>query len=137
MIDFSILNLDNLGEWYLLANTPDYLLKHFTKDKSIKELSKSDAKELIENYRNLEELYPDVDTKMRISAYALLSSLTLKDYKDVLPFFEELSENSGPYTWARNIARHYLATVKITKVIRRDLGSEEFPNDPDIKILIS
>lgn len=74
-----IIELDNLKEWYIYANTPMYLYKHFREEGSLRNLSeKLDVSELTEIYNHYRASKKQNLENVVIS-YAVLTALTLKD----------------------------------------------------------
>jgi len=104
------LHYDALRKWYLFANTPLYLYKHFREEQSVQVLASTySSSQLIKSFSGVAaQGLNNIDDLIRL--YAIIFALTFKDYSDVRSFFENLAEY--PLKWSSEIRNIYLNSFR-------------------------
>jgi hypothetical protein len=83
MIDASIINLDALRRWYLFANIPGYLFRHFRSDDSVRALGRAyGANDLIQEVVRVDSLGVSSVDETTL-AYAALVALSFRNADEV------------------------------------------------------
>lgn len=82
------LDFDNLISFFLYANTPHYIYKHFRRNQSIQSLKRKYSietliNEFLENLNNL-------DLKSIVTRFSILVALSFYDFKDIRTFLSEV-----------------------------------------------
>ena len=112
-------DVEGLAEYYMYANTPLYLLKHFRKHPSVQALAlNASGEELVEAFN---ELIPKPEKALGdiIHLYAYLVALTSKEYSSVYRLLEGLEiPRSG---WVADILAVFRATAKPAQSARIDV----------------
>lgn len=86
------LNTNILAEFLILANTPFYLFKKFSSEESVNLIAQKYSTDvLIEEFLKYEKIKKK-EIIHYITIYALVSSLSLKPYKEVYSFFKDLDK---------------------------------------------
>ena len=105
-----ILDYEGLAKWYIFANTPTYLYKHYRNDEGILAFSKAYSSS------QLKKFFDDmISTKLEniddfVTVYALIFALSFKEYSEVRDFFNSVDQY--PLRWAKQIKQTYFAYHK-------------------------
>lgn len=123
MISANDLNIDELAQIFILANTPNYLYKNYSSDPSINKLAEGySSEDLITVFReiNRKEITSCEDV---VLFYSVIVALSKKPSKDVRELFKEM--NGLSFRWAKQISEIYFS-----KIIPESLISYEYKYRP-------
>ena len=109
-----IINPEELSEQYLFANTPMYLYQKFRESDAVFELSNLNTSDIVKQYNEIAQRYPKTFKEI-ITAYALLISLSFKDYSEVKESLNKLEKNG--LDWAPQIIQFMADTTKLSQEI--------------------
>jgi len=111
------IDIESLRQWYLFANTPYYLYRHFKEDPGLGDLAqkyKSNHKILLEAFE--ESLKRDLHVFDNVvEVYALIMVLSFFDTPEVITFFEKLEQY--PLQWAKDLNEIYLDSIRAESIV--------------------
>lgn len=124
------LNLDyeNLSQWLIFANIPQYLYSHFREDLTVQVLARNNSLEqLITIYNERESKLDSIPSiKSLVEIYSILIAVSFKTSSEIILFYEKISLTNN-IKWIEKIANYSLELNYQT-----NFGSFEFIN-PDKK----
>ena len=83
MINTSYLNIDQLAQTYLVANTPSYLYRHYRSDQSVQDFARHNNTEDLVSIAEQISRFKNRTLEDLILAYAAIVALTFKDFREV------------------------------------------------------
>lgn len=111
MIDLNNINLNAVGEHYMVANTPRYLYKHLRAEPGIQALAlTSNPRELLSAISAIERKEDRTADDIAL-AYAMIVALSFQDYRHVREAIA--AWRPSILTWAS----HLLSIIEQTKII--------------------
>jgi len=108
------IDIKQLTNSYLFANTPMYLYRHFRRNPSIKELAENDStQKLAKEYNKLtsKKTKPINDI---VIAYSILIAITFLEYQQALTAFGTV--DLSKLDWGNDIKDIYVSKTKITNI---------------------
>ena len=110
------IDIKQLTNSYLFANTPMYLYRHFRRNISLKELAENNpTKRLVAEYKRRTAKKKRAVEDITI-AYSILVAITFLEYQQALAAFDTI--NLSKLDWGNEIKDIYTSKTKITNIVR-------------------
>jgi len=122
------IDIKNIGKRLAYANTPAYVYKHLSEEKSVADIAKMfTSEELITQLKNsiINETPTNEDV---VLMYALLIAITLKGDEQSLNFLRQIRENST-VRWFKEITSIFLSTFKSINISEHIIPSQNKHGD--------
>jgi hypothetical protein len=114
-MNFDVLDRESLAQILAVANTPQYLYKHFRSDPSIEALSRTTTIEDLFLFVRQQATKRERTFEDSVLAYAALVAITYKPSNDIRAILDR--EGIPRFKWAHDIIEGYLLAAPPTQLI--------------------
>lgn len=128
-----VIDLEGLKEILIFANTPLYLYKNFRKNEAVQTLAKVYSPEDLIRYFDYNLENATVSFNNLTLAYAMLIALSLKEYDQVISFFNRLDSYS--IKWAKELKYIFLKSSIVEQHIEKKI--EYLDKGAGLKVAVS
>jgi len=103
------LDYDNLSQWLIFANIPEYLYRHFQENLTVQLLAKNyNLEQLINIYNEKESKLDSIPSiKSLVEIYSILIAVSFKTSSEIILFYEKISLTNN-IKWIEKIANYSL-----------------------------
>lgn len=127
-MDFKNLNLKKLIEIYVVANTADYLYRHYKSDTSIIQLAQSNDTTTLSSYIS-HSINPEISSIDLVYIYAVLIALSHKPANEVIPAMQKI--DLAGLRWGKKLwsicKANFTSNLIVTIDLPQSLGKIETP----------
>lgn len=116
-------DLSKLAEILVVANVPEYVIRHFSKSRVVDDLTTEETKQLVHEFKRTLKIKKPVLENIAY-AYALLIALSRKPYREALEAFSELEKYE--LRWSKRLMEILISTKESINIEKIDFDELDY-----------